>query len=66
MNCEWGQYCHDDVDSSLWHTACGDAFCLVDDGPKENGMKFCCYCGKPLTVSHYFEEDEETGEMIRP
>jgi hypothetical protein len=64
--CTWSQNSHDDIDCSVWHTDCHGEFCLNDGDPKENGMKFCCYCGKPLAVSHYFEEDDETGEMIRP
>lgn len=53
--CEWGQYCHDDIDWSLWHTACHEVFCFNDGGPVQNGMRFCCYCGKPLTEHLYAE-----------
>jgi hypothetical protein len=21
---------------------------LIDDGPEANGMRYCCYCGRPL------------------
>lgn len=51
--CEWGQYCYDDVDCSLWHTACHEAFCFNDEGPISNGFKFCPYCGKELTEKQF-------------
>lgn len=38
----------DEVYGEPWETSCGNAFTLENDGPKENGMKFCCYCGKVL------------------
>jgi len=31
-----------------WDTACHHVFCFIEASPKENGMKFCCYCGKKL------------------
>ena len=31
-----------------WDTACGEAFCFINGGPKKNKMKFCCYCGRKL------------------
>jgi hypothetical protein len=31
-----------------WDTDCGEKFVFIEAGPTENGMKFCCYCGKPL------------------
>ena len=31
-----------------WDTGCGNCFTLNDGTPEENGMHFCCYCGKPL------------------
>lgn len=60
--CTWSQKSHDDIDCSCWHTDCGEEYCLIEGDPKENKMAFCCYCGKPLSVSHYLEKDEETGE----
>ena len=57
--CEWGQYCFDDVDSSLWHTACHEAFCFTDEGPISNGFKFCPYCGKNMKESPFVDDDAE-------
>jgi hypothetical protein len=41
--CTWKQDVNGDYD-----TDCGDMFTFIDSGPKENHMKFCCYCGKPI------------------
>jgi hypothetical protein len=35
-------------DDGVWATDCGQEFVFIDAGPKENHMRFCCYCGKPL------------------
>lgn len=51
MNCLWTRA---DDDTDLWETSCGEEFCIIEGTPKENKMRFCCYCGKPL------EEIEET------
>lgn len=38
-------------DDGTWHTSCGGAFVFTnDDDPKENGFKYCCYCGAKLEV----------------
>lgn len=31
-----------------WFSACEDAWTFHEGTPKENGMKFCCFCGKPI------------------
>lgn len=37
-------------DEDGFHTAscCGREFTFNDDGPVENGFKFCPYCGQPI------------------
>jgi hypothetical protein len=42
--CTWTE----DADIGAWDTECGHSFCLEDGTPKQNRMKFCCYCGQPL------------------
>lgn len=32
-------------EDGIYQTDCGNDFCFTDDGPVENKMKFCCYCG---------------------
>jgi hypothetical protein len=42
--CEWKQ-----DENGAWWTDCGNGFEFNNEGsPKDNKMKFCCYCGKPL------------------
>lgn len=41
--CTWTE---DDLGVS--QTTCGNSFALDSGSPGENGMKFCCYCGKEL------------------
>jgi hypothetical protein len=48
--CEWKE-----DDEGTWFTSCDNAFVFTDSGPTENGMKFCCYCGKPLKEVPYEE-----------
>jgi len=45
--CEWKP---DDPDgeNDLWATGCGETFYLIDESPAKNGMKYCCFCGKPI------------------
>ena len=32
-------------ESGTWDTGCGHMFEFINDGPEENGLKFCPYCG---------------------
>ena len=41
MYCIW----HDDEEGN-WSTACEQLFILAEGTPKENKMKYCCFCGK--------------------
>ncbi|MBA1445850.1 MAG: hypothetical protein M3H12_18675 [Chromatiales bacterium] len=45
--CAWRQ---DDDGGDTWLSDCGNAFTLNEGDPAENSMKFCCYCGLPLTA----------------
>lgn len=40
-HCVWTM---DDFDGS-YDTSCGNKFQFTADGPEENGMVYCCYCG---------------------
>lgn len=31
-----------------WNTGCGNHFIIIDGGPTDNNMKYCCYCGKKI------------------
>lgn len=34
-----------------WDTACGEAWQFMNDGPKENGVRFCHSCGRPIQTN---------------
>ena len=53
INCNWNQY---DDEYSSYETDCGQSFVLNEGTPGDNGLKFCCYCGKPL-IGHEFVEE---------
>ncbi|MGK0158861.1 hypothetical protein [Pseudomonas mosselii] len=44
--------------SFAWDTTCSESFMLMEDGPKENCMKFCPYCSKSITQAPTSEEQE--------
>lgn len=44
--CDWTE----DEDGN-WHTGCGEMFVFTTDGPVENKMRFCPYCGKALVTN---------------
>ncbi len=48
--CRWTE----DPDDGYWETNCGNHFEFIDGGPKENSMRFCCYCGAELNVLPVF------------
>lgn len=45
-DCVWTE----EESSEYWHTKCGNDFCFIDSGPKENGMKYCPCCGGKILV----------------
>lgn len=44
--CRWTQ----SEEGAEWQSGCGLVWWFEDDGPTENGAKFCCGCGKPLVA----------------
>lgn len=46
--CIWDQ---EDDDMEQWHSSCNELFTLNDGGPKSNRMKYCPFCGKPISES---------------
>lgn len=53
--CRWTH----DADTESWDTGCGEKFHFETDGPKENGQKFCGYCGGKLIEVVPIPEPEE-------
>lgn len=43
--CVWR---NDPETDNSWDTSCRQLFEIYDGTPTENGMTFCCYCGKPI------------------
>jgi hypothetical protein len=39
-----------DMDSPKWDTGCGEAYCFIDGGPTENGVKYCPFCGSEVQI----------------
>ncbi len=46
------------TDGNTWETSCRHSFWLEDGTPSDNGMRYCCYCGKPLDDGPMEEEEE--------
>lgn len=46
--CVWSE----DEDGN-WETECGQMFNWIEDGPTENGARFCLHCGKALEEKKY-------------
>lgn len=42
-----------------WHSDCGSSWQFTDGNPKENGMRFCHSCGKPMMVVEDFSESDQ-------
>jgi hypothetical protein len=58
IDCEWSQDEYDDFESGAWNADCGETFYICEGTPAENGIKFCCFCGKPLKQKIYKEDIE--------
>lgn len=46
-----------------WASSCGHLWQFTSDGPAENEMQFCCFCGRKLAAHAHtdFVEDEDDG-----
>jgi len=58
LACTWTQ---DDYECGTYTADCGFVFALNDGSPSENGLKYCCNCGKPLAENLYQPEDDENA-----
>jgi hypothetical protein len=61
MKCTWSQ-----DEEGCWSTDCNNCFTLVDGSPEDNGMKFCCYCGKRLEEVPWRAEEEKINVERAP
>lgn len=47
LTCEWS---FEDDDSGTWRSSCGELWCFIDGGPKENRVTYCHYCGGKVGI----------------
>lgn len=55
--CKWTQ----EDEGSHYSSDCGMHFIFEEDGPTENGFKFCPKCGKPLVAVEWEQETTEAN-----
>ena len=48
VECGWTRTPSIIEDEDTWTTLCGNVWMFEEGTPQDNGMKFCCYCGRPL------------------
>ncbi len=41
--CKWT---YDDTDDDFWDTSCGESYCFMEGGIKDNRVVFCHRCGR--------------------
>jgi len=41
--CRWTQ-----DEDGVWQTSCGGSYEIIEGTPRDNKMRFCCFCGKVL------------------
>lgn len=41
-----------------WETDCGRSFLVNEGAPVENGMRFCCFCGRSLVEERPVSEED--------
>jgi len=51
--CIWSE------EEDAWMTSCDKAFSIVEGTPSDNGMKYCCYCGKNILESPIMGDMED-------
>lgn len=53
--CNWSLT---DDDNMIYESACGEAWVFNDGGPKENNVRFCQGCGKPVNLFGITAKDQ--------
>lgn len=41
-----------DYETDIHYSACGEAWSFIEGGPKENKVRFCQGCGKPVKLTY--------------
>lgn len=52
LACGWTE----ESEGIAWATGCGHLFDVNDGTPKQNGMNYCCFCGRSLIQTPYTDE----------
>ncbi len=55
MTCRWTE-----DEDGVWHTACGRTWILDNEGPAENGVRYCFCCGKRVEAVKYEPKEDES------
>lgn len=55
-----------DDEDGIYHTTCGGMFVLLADTPRQNGMNYCCYCGRTLAETDGRETPNTEDEHEQP
>ena len=48
-----------DYETDVHYSACGEAWSFIEGGPKENNVRFCQGCGKPVVIASAQPQQEE-------
>lgn len=56
--CLWSQ----DLDDDMWETSCKQAWVFPDGTPKDNGVKFCPFCGAAAEFCAQDDDDDDAEE----
>lgn len=65
-SCEWREEDPDGYTPGTYASACGELWSFNDGGPKENHVRFCQGCGKPVQIMPFVAEpdpDDTDGVM---
>ena len=58
--CKWKE-----DSGSNYDTDCGQTFCMIYGTPKENDMKYCCFCGKEIDEISFIDDLDDEIEKER-
>lgn len=48
-----------DYETDVHYSACGEAWSFIEGGPKENNVRFCQGCGKPVVIASAQPQQKE-------
>jgi hypothetical protein len=64
-SCEWHESDPEGPEPQTYDSACGEKWSFTEGGAKENGIKFCHHCGKPVEIVAFrVAADEADGDGV--